>query len=76
MVLSRSGQVITEIQEYAGGIISPEKKGQEGFGYDPIFFYPPLGKTFAELSPDQKNAVSHRGRALDKLCTFLLEYLT
>ncbi len=76
MVLSQSGQIITEIQERADGIITSEKKGNEGFGYDPIFFYPPLGKTFAELSPDQKNVVSHRGRALDKLCAFLLEYLT
>jgi XTP/dITP diphosphohydrolase len=76
MVLSRSGQIITEIQEYADGLITSQKKGRGGFGYDPIFFYPPLGKTFAELSPDEKNKVSHRGRALDKLCTFLLDYLT
>jgi XTP/dITP diphosphohydrolase len=73
LVLSHSGQIVTEIQEHADGMISSEKKGQEGFGYDPIFFYPPLGKTFAELSPDQKNTVSHRGRALDKLYAFLLD---
>ena len=73
MVLSRSGRIVTEIQEHADGMITSEKKGQEGFGYDPIFFYPPMGKTFAELSPDQKNTVSHRGRALDKLYTFLLD---
>jgi XTP/dITP diphosphohydrolase len=76
MVLSRSGQIIKEIQEHADGIITPKKKGQEGFGYDPIFLYPPKGKTFAELTPDEKNAVSHRGRALDKLCSFLLDYLS
>jgi len=76
MVLSRSGQLITEIQEHADGIISLKKKGQEGFGYDPIFYYPPLGKTFAELPPDQKNNVSHRGRALNKLCAFLFDYLS
>ncbi|UCE42088.1 MAG: RdgB/HAM1 family non-canonical purine NTP pyrophosphatase [Candidatus Aminicenantes bacterium] len=75
MVLSRSGQIITEIQEHADGIITLEKKGQEGFGYDPIFFYPPLGKTFAELSPNEKNTVSHRGRVLEKLYTFFLNYL-
>jgi len=74
MVLSRSGQIITEIQEHADGIITPQKKGQEGFGYDPIFLYPPMDKTFAELTPDEKNTVSHRGRALDKLCAFLLNY--
>jgi XTP/dITP diphosphohydrolase len=76
MVLSRRGQIITEIQEHANGLIISEKKGQGGFGYDPIFYYPPLGKTFAELSPDEKNAVSHRGRALDKLYAFLFDYLS
>jgi XTP/dITP diphosphohydrolase len=75
MVLSRRGQIITEIQEHVDGIITLQKKGRGGFGYDPIFFYPPLGKTFAELSPDEKNAVSHRGRALDKLYAFLQAYL-
>ena len=76
MVLSRKGRVITEIQEHAQGLIISEKKGQGGFGYDPIFYYPPLGKTFAQLSPDEKNAVSHRGRALGKLYAFLLDYLS
>jgi XTP/dITP diphosphohydrolase len=75
MVLSFKGKVITEIQEYADGLITLQKRGHEGFGYDPIFFYPPLRKTFAELSPEEKNAVSHRGRALDKLYAFLLVYL-
>lgn len=46
------------------GLISLEPAGSGGFGYDPIFFYPPAGKTFAEMSPAEKNAVSHRGRAL------------
>jgi len=76
MVLSRRGQIITEIQEHACGLITAQKKGHGGFGYDPIFFYPSLGKTFAELSPDEKNSVSHRGRALEKLYVFLLQYLT
>ena len=76
MVLSRRGQIITEIQEHADGLITSQKKGHGGFGYDPIFFYPPLGKTFAELSPEEKNTVSHRGRALDKLYAFLREYLS
>ena len=75
MVLSRRGQIITEIQGYAHGFITTQKKGQGGFGYDPIFFFPPLGKTFAELSPEEKNEVSHRGQALEKLCAFLNGYL-
>jgi XTP/dITP diphosphohydrolase len=74
MVLSHKGQIIKEIQEFVVGRIAAQKKGRNGFGYDPIFFYPPLGKTFAELSAAKKNTVSHRGRALEKLHTFLLEY--
>ena len=46
------------------GELTREPAGENGFGYDPIFYYPPLGKTTAELSPEEKNAVSHRGNAL------------
>ena len=46
------------------GTLTREPRGENGFGYDPIFFYPPLGKTTAELSPEEKNKVSHRANAL------------
>ena len=46
------------------GELTREARGENGFGYDPIFFYPPLGKTTAELSPEEKNKVSHRANAL------------
>ncbi len=46
------------------GIITDSPQGENGFGYDPIFFYPPLGKTFAQLSMEEKSRVSHRGKAL------------
>ena len=46
------------------GIIAHESSGANGFGYDPIFYVPEFGKTTAELSPDEKNKVSHRGNAL------------
>lgn len=46
------------------GRILEAPRGQDGFGYDPLFWYEPLGKTFAELTPDEKNSVSHRGRAM------------
>lgn len=49
------------------GIIAKHAKGANGFGYDPIFFYPPLGKTFAELTGEEKNLVSHRGKALKEI---------
>jgi len=50
----------------AEGAIIDEQKGSSGFGYDPIFYFPPLKKTFAELSMDEKNKISHRGLALQK----------
>jgi XTP/dITP diphosphohydrolase len=49
------------------GLIARAPAGANGFGYDPVFFYPPLGKTFAEMSREEKNRVSHRGRALAEL---------
>jgi XTP/dITP diphosphohydrolase len=46
------------------GVIIPEERGQNGFGYDPIFFLPELGKTMAELTMEEKNRLSHRARAV------------
>ncbi len=46
------------------GLIAQTEAGSGGFGYDPIFFYPPTGKTFAEMIAEEKNSVSHRGKAL------------
>ncbi len=49
------------------GEITHEMKGDHGFGYDPVFYYPPLKKTFAQMSIEEKNRVSHRGRAMSQL---------
>jgi XTP/dITP diphosphohydrolase len=49
------------------GVIADEQVGTKGFGYDPVFYYPPLQKTFAQLSTKEKNQVSHRGQALRHL---------
>lgn len=49
------------------GRITTAPQGTEGFGYDPLFFYPPLAKTFAQLSAAEKNRISHRGRALSEV---------
>ena len=49
------------------GIIIDEYRGEGGFGYDPLFLYEPMGKTFAEMSADEKNSISHRGRAIELL---------
>lgn len=62
-LVTPDGQVIQARGE-AHGVLLREAVGQGGFGYDPIFFYPPLGKTFAELAPEEKNRVSHRAVAL------------
>lgn len=52
---------------YVEGKIGYKEKGSNGFGYDPLFIVPELGKTFAELTPDEKNSISHRKRALEDL---------
>lgn len=57
------GRVVTK-RGTVEGIIGYEERGSNGFGYDPIFFLPEYGKTTAELSPEEKNEISHRGRAL------------
>lgn len=57
------------------GLILPVAKGEGGFGYDPYFYYPPLQKTFSELTSAEKNAVSHRGKAMAKLAALLRETL-
>lgn len=53
------------------GIIGYKEAGANGFGYDPIFFLPERGMTTAELPPEEKNAISHRGNALKKMCALL-----
>jgi XTP/dITP diphosphohydrolase len=52
-------------------LITKEPKGAYGFGYDPVFYFPELKRTFAELSTEEKNRISHRGLALQKLCKLL-----
>jgi XTP/dITP diphosphohydrolase len=53
------------------GVITKEPRGSYGFGYDPVFYVPELGKTMAELSPEEKNRISHRARAAEKARTIL-----
>ena len=57
------------------GTIAYAPRGENGFGYDPIFFLPSLKKTFAQLPPGEKNAISHRGNALREFKTELEKYL-
>ena len=53
------------------GLIIDEARGNGGFGYDPYFYYPPFEKTFSELTAEEKNAISHRGKAIAKLAEIL-----
>jgi XTP/dITP diphosphohydrolase len=62
-VASPDGEVFTT-EGICQGEILPEERGQQGFGYDPIFFLPDLGKTMAEMSMEEKNTLSHRARAV------------
>jgi len=56
------------------GVITESPRGRNGFGYDPLFLVPDLGKTFAELSREEKNWISHRARAMEKLRPLLKKY--
>ena len=67
-----SGLSKTFTGQVAGEIL-PSPRGKSGFGYDPIFFCPELGKTFAEATKDEKQLVSHRGKALKSLITWIRE---
>ena len=57
------------------GIIIDEYRGSGGFGYDPLFYYEPMQKTFAELTADEKNAISHRGKAIELFAQKLKEII-
>ena len=68
------GREIT-VEGRAEGTILHSASGQNGFGYDPLFYYPPLDKTFASLSPEEKNGISHRARAVEAFAKELAKIL-
>ncbi len=61
-----TGEALT-YEAHCQGQISDAPIGTNGFGYDPVFYYPPLGKSFAQLSIEEKSHISHRGKALREL---------
>jgi XTP/dITP diphosphohydrolase len=67
VVAAPDGRVIAEAEGRVEGVIRWPPRGEGGFGYDPLFFHPPSGCRLAELTPQQKNALSHRGQALRRL---------
>lgn len=65
------GRITFETEQTVEGRIASEPAGDKGFGYDPIFFYPPLGVTLAQIGLNEKAAVSHRGKAFNAVRTYL-----
>jgi non-canonical purine NTP pyrophosphatase (RdgB/HAM1 family) len=62
-----AGRIVLTAQDAVEGVMRRAPRGTNGFGYDPLFFLPEMGKTTAELAPEQKHAISHRGKALRRM---------
>ena len=73
MALAKDGELVHLVEGQVHGLITFEPRGTNGFGYDPIFYYPPLKKTFGECLRAEKVKVSHRTNALRKIIAFLKE---
>ncbi len=71
VAVAQGREILYETEASVDGVIAPAPDGSNGFGYDPIFFYPPFGKTTAACEDDEKAIVSHRGRALRNLARWL-----
>ena len=71
LVLAEAGQARGVFSAAAEGTLLEAPQGRHGFGYDPIFFFPPVGKTFAEITGEEKNLHSHRGKAFRRALDFL-----
>jgi XTP/dITP diphosphohydrolase len=63
IAIAHRGKALLVVSDCAEGILTTQPRGEGGFGYDPVFFFPELGRTYAELSRAEKNAYSHRGKA-------------
>jgi XTP/dITP diphosphohydrolase len=68
-------EILIQTQGTLEGMITEEEIGENGFGYDPVFFVPNLNKTVAQLTRKEKNAISHRGNAIRKLKPLLADLL-
>jgi XTP/dITP diphosphohydrolase len=74
LALVLGGELLFDVLESVEGFIAEEPRGSQGFGYDPVFFYPPFGATFAEVPRADKDRVSHRGKAFARLREFLARW--
>jgi XTP/dITP diphosphohydrolase len=72
IAVARQGRALSIVSGKVDGEILQEPRGTGGFGYDPVFYFPKLGKTFAELSAEEKNLHSHRGKAFRRMMEVLV----
>ena len=75
IALAEPGKLIGVVKGQVRGLITQGLQGSGGFGYDPLFFYPPYQKTFGEVPIEMKHRVSHRGQALKRFRELLQDYL-
>ena len=75
IALARKGRAVAIVTDRVDGEILDSPRGAGGFGYDPVFYFPPLKKSFADLSATEKNQYSHRGKAFRKLLAILSSML-
>jgi XTP/dITP diphosphohydrolase len=75
IALAKRGRAIAIVTDRVHGEILEQRRGSEGFGYDPVFYFPTLKKTFAEISKEEKNQHSHRGKAFRRLLAALSSML-
>jgi XTP/dITP diphosphohydrolase len=69
--IAQQGRVVAIVSDFAEGLLTKEPRGMDGFGYDPIFFFERLGRKYAEISREEKNHYSHRGKAFRKALAVL-----
>lgn len=74
LALGAEGRIVIETFDTVEGLIAEAPRGAGGFGYDPLFLIPALGKTTAQLPPEQKNALSHRGKAVRHFARLLASF--
>lgn len=73
IALAQGGELVRTFRGAVEGVIAEAPRGDNGFGYDPLFHHEPFGQTFGEVDPERKLTVSHRGRALEALLTYCRE---
>jgi non-canonical purine NTP pyrophosphatase (RdgB/HAM1 family) len=69
--IAKNGRALAVVSDFVEGILTKEPRGNDGFGYDPVFFFEELGRTYSETTREEKNVFSHRGKAFRKIVKLL-----